>query len=263
MLNCSPDIPFGARALERGVQVEGIWVSSSETVDQIPKEFTRPNPNTTSRPTTPMTGSPLKMMDTNDDGPDSFPRFPSASHAANPSKPVDGNATSDDGNLSGSSNAPRASQQSYRTVATYPETQASQDPGQQRQSTQWFGPRSSWITRPMSYKRWSGVSQGGLSPATGQQVQTQYGPRLIRFEYLFRWSSSIHRGVQTSLQQVVRRHLPAEHRPSHCGRQRETVQVTFQTLVKHHPSLHLFRTFPRSKTCFCCIPILLDISGRW
>lgn len=161
MLNCTPEIPFGARALERGVQIEGIWVSSSETLDQIPKEFTRPNPNATNRPTTPMTGSPLKMIDIND-GSDPFPRFPAASHATTPSTPVDGNTTSDDGNLSGSSNAPRASQQSYRTVATYPETRASQDLGP-RQSRQWFGPRSSWITRPISYKRWSGVSQGGLT----------------------------------------------------------------------------------------------------
>lgn len=175
MLNCTPEIPFGARALERGVQIEGIWVSSSETLDQIPKEFTRPNPNSTSRPTTPMTGSPLKMIDINDDGSDPFPRFPAASHATTPSKPVDGNTTSDDGNLSGSSNAPRASQQSYRTVATYPETRASQDLGP-RQSRQWFGPRSSWITKPISYKRWSGVSQGGL---TTQQFKCNQNGKLI------------------------------------------------------------------------------------
>lgn len=178
MLHCSPEVPFGARALERGVQIEGIWVSSSETVDQIPKEFTRQElyPN---RPMTPMTGSPLKMMDTNNSNDDSssanaYPRYPSASHATGPSKAVDGNTTSDDGNMSGGSNAPRASQQSYRTVATYPDIQQpAQEPGQ-RQSTQWLGPRSSWITRPMSYKRWSGVSQGVFSLVTEKLYVKRY-----------------------------------------------------------------------------------------
>lgn len=168
ILACSPDVevesetetevPFGARALERGVQIEGIWVSSSETVDQIPKEFSRGNPGY--RPSVPMTGSPLKMVDVNDDGDGDgdgdggYPKYPSASHPTGPLTKPNANATSDDGNLSGGSNAPRASQQSYRTVDTYPDAQQHQ----QRQSAQWLGPRSPWITRPMPYKRWSGVS---------------------------------------------------------------------------------------------------------
>lgn len=165
MLNCSSDVPFGARALERGVQVEGIWVSSSETLNQIPREFARPT--ATSRPATPMTGSPLKKASLIDssDLPQPFPRYPSASHGTSPSKPVDDNATSNDEATGDSSDAPRASQQSYHSVATYIEPRNSQDPGP-RQSRQWFGPRSSWVTKPISYKRGSGISQGRLCQAT-------------------------------------------------------------------------------------------------
>ncbi|RHZ65563.1 hypothetical protein CDV55_105231 [Aspergillus turcosus] len=43
------DIPFGARALEKGVQVDGIWISTSNT--SSPAQLATPN---ASRPTTPV-----------------------------------------------------------------------------------------------------------------------------------------------------------------------------------------------------------------
>ena len=193
MLNCSPDIPFGARALERGVQIEGIWVSSSETVNQIPREFARPVG--TSRPATPIAGSPLKKASLIDssDVPEPFPRYPSASHVTSPSRPVENNATSNDEATGNSSDEPRASQQSYHSVATFIEPKISQEAGQ-RQSRQWFGPRSSWITKPISYKRGSGMSQGRLRRETVRE-QDKTDPCWL----FFRNPSSIFRRLQTTI----------------------------------------------------------------
>ena len=162
MLTRSSDIPFGARALERGVQIEGIWVSSSESLNQIPKELSTaicpPSPTPASVPT-PMTGSPLKqtsLVDTSEDQ-EPLPKYPSASHVTPPLKALNDNDT---GNERASSDR---SQHSTRTVITQVEPRASQEPGV-RQSRQWFGPRSSWLTKgPISYKRGSTMSHGKLN----------------------------------------------------------------------------------------------------
>lgn len=55
------DIPFGARALERGVEVEGIWVSDPNTPTQSPCQPTTPVP---SRPVSPAPRSVHKTVDT-------------------------------------------------------------------------------------------------------------------------------------------------------------------------------------------------------
>lgn len=165
MLTRSSDIPFGARALQRGVQIEGIWVSSNESLDQIPKQ---PAP-AISPPSTPITGSPLKrtsVVETSENQ-DSLPKYPSASHAAPPPNVLNDDDAGDDGVSSIKSNAHRASQYSTRTAGTtggYLEPRAALESGGSRMSRQWFGPRSSWITKgPSSYKRNSKVSQGRLT----------------------------------------------------------------------------------------------------
>lgn len=54
------DIPFGARALERGVEVEGIWVSDPNTPTQSPYQPATPVP---SRPTSPAPKSLHREVD--------------------------------------------------------------------------------------------------------------------------------------------------------------------------------------------------------
>ncbi|KAJ5926575.1 hypothetical protein N7516_008348 [Penicillium verrucosum] len=54
------DIPFGARALERGVEVEGIWVSDPNTPTQSPCQPATPVP---SRPTSPAPKSLHREVD--------------------------------------------------------------------------------------------------------------------------------------------------------------------------------------------------------
>ncbi|KAJ5957478.1 hypothetical protein N7501_011757 [Penicillium viridicatum] len=55
------DIPFGARALERGVEVEGIWVSDPNTPTQSPCQPATPVP---SQPASPAPTSLYKKVDT-------------------------------------------------------------------------------------------------------------------------------------------------------------------------------------------------------
>ncbi|KAJ5420438.1 hypothetical protein N7465_002957 [Penicillium sp. CMV-2018d] len=55
------DIPFGARALERGVEVEGIWVSDPSTPTQSPCQPATPVP---SQPASPAPTSLYKKVDT-------------------------------------------------------------------------------------------------------------------------------------------------------------------------------------------------------
>lgn len=57
MLTDASYIPFGARALERGIQVEGIWVSNNNTPLQSPHQ---PGTPVVSRPPSPTLDSPLK-----------------------------------------------------------------------------------------------------------------------------------------------------------------------------------------------------------
>lgn len=152
MLTRISDIPFGARALQRGVQVEGIWISSSEAVDQLPKE---PVP-AISPPSTPVTaGSPLKkasLVDANDD--EEF--LPPTPQVTAPLRALNGNGSSEVA-PSISTNIPRASLHSTRTAATHLEPRVSREPGP-RLSRQWFGPRSSWLTKaPETYRRKSGI----------------------------------------------------------------------------------------------------------
>lgn len=163
MLTRSSDIPFGARALERGVQIEGIWVSSSESVNRIPKELSPaicPPPPTPASLPTPMTGSPLKqtsLVDMSEDQ-EPLPKYPSASHVTPPSKALNGNDTGDD-----RSSSDHSQHSTQTTATTQVEPRASQEPGV-RQSRQWFGPRSSWLTKsPISYKRGSTMSHGKLN----------------------------------------------------------------------------------------------------
>lgn len=153
MLTRTSDIPFGARALQRGVQVEGIWISSNEALDQLPKE---PAP-AISPPSTPVTtGSPLKkasLVNSNDDK--EF--MPLAPQVTAPSKVLNGNGIGNEGAPSISTNIPRASLHSIRTAATHLEPRTSHEAGS-RLSRQWFGPRSSWLTKaPETYKRKSGL----------------------------------------------------------------------------------------------------------
>ena len=159
MLTHASDIPFGARALQRGVQVEGIWISSNEALDQLPKE---PAP-AISPPSTPVTtGSPLKrasLVDANNDK----ELLPSAPQVTAPLRALDGNGLGNEGASSISTNIPRASLHSIRTAATHPEPRASHEPGP-RLLRQWFGPRSSWLTKtPETYKRKSGL-EGNARP---------------------------------------------------------------------------------------------------
>lgn len=153
MLTRTSDIPFGARALQRGVQIEGIWISSNEALDQLPKE---PAP-AISPPSTPITtGSPLKkasLVDANDDKGSLLP----APQVTAPLKALNGNGIGNEGAPSISTNIPRASLHSTRTAATHIEPRASHETGP-RLSRQWFGPRSSWLTKtPETYKRKSGL----------------------------------------------------------------------------------------------------------
>lgn len=55
------DIPFGARALERGVVVEGIWISEPNTPTQSPCQPATPVP---SRPVSPAPRSTHRAVDT-------------------------------------------------------------------------------------------------------------------------------------------------------------------------------------------------------
>ncbi|ODM21859.1 hypothetical protein SI65_02703 [Aspergillus cristatus] len=162
MLTRISDIPFGARALQRGVQVEGIWISSSEAVDQLPKE---PAP-AISPPSTPVTtGSPLKkasLVDVNDDK--EF--LPPTPQVTAPLRALNGNGIGNEGAPSLSTNIPRASLHSIRTAATHLEPRASHEPGP-RLSRQWFGPRSSWLNKaPEIYKRKSGVEGRYVRPSS-------------------------------------------------------------------------------------------------
>ncbi|RJE24879.1 hypothetical protein PHISCL_02776 [Aspergillus sclerotialis] len=58
MLNDPSEIPFGARALERGIQVDGIWVSNNNTPLPSPQQ---PGTPAVSRPSSPTPESPLKQ----------------------------------------------------------------------------------------------------------------------------------------------------------------------------------------------------------
>lgn len=55
------DIPFGARALERGIEVEGIWISDPNTPTQSPCQPATPVP---SRPVSPAPRSIHRVVDT-------------------------------------------------------------------------------------------------------------------------------------------------------------------------------------------------------
>lgn len=155
MLTRLSDIPFGARALQRGVQIEGIWVSSSETLDQPPKE---PEP-AISPPSTPLTGSPLKKVSSVDANDDKEP-LPPAPQVTAPLRVLNGNSVGDEVVPSSPMNINRASLHSTRTAATNLEPRPSHEPGV-RLSRQWFGPRSAWITKaPETHKRKSGFVDG-------------------------------------------------------------------------------------------------------
>lgn len=58
MLTDPSEIPFGARALERGIKVEGIWVSDNNTPLPSPQQ---PSTPAVSRPPSPTPESPLKQ----------------------------------------------------------------------------------------------------------------------------------------------------------------------------------------------------------
>ncbi|GFF39787.1 DNA repair protein rhp51 [Aspergillus udagawae] len=149
------DIPFGARALEKGVQVDGIWISTSNT--SSPAQIATPN---ASRPATPVVKQTriTSAADTASDVQSRWHTEQSVLNAAGrdsrrtvaPSK-----KEISDGSKSNSGNSDRLpeNQLIHSDIVTPQESQNSIG-SDRRSSRGFFGPHSSWLTKsPEKTKR--------------------------------------------------------------------------------------------------------------
>lgn len=153
------DIPFGARALEKGVQVDGIWISTSNT--SSPAQLATPN---ASRPTTPVVKQTHQSSDA-DMASDVQPRW----HKEQPALKAVGDdfrqfvapsgkeiADSSKSNSRDSDRLP-GNQLTHSNIITPQESQNSAG-SDRRSSRGFFGPHSSWLTKsPEKTKRKSVV----------------------------------------------------------------------------------------------------------
>ncbi|KAI9928793.1 hypothetical protein ASPWEDRAFT_36579 [Aspergillus wentii DTO 134E9] len=167
MLTVGSDIPFGARALERGVQVEGIWISSD---------------NNTPLPTPQKPGTPIGTRPSSssvstrlDSVPENVPRaqsktslaYPVASHINRPdprctSRARDDNVASDSKSSSFYSESVVESQHAHPAPLKNDEPYTPNE-GDVPQSKNKSSVRSSWIGKsPDKYKRRSII--GGKKP---------------------------------------------------------------------------------------------------
>ncbi|XHF97293.1 hypothetical protein AWENTII_000885 [Aspergillus wentii] len=158
MLTVGSDIPFGARALERGVQVEGIWISSD---------------NNTPLPTPQKPGTPIGTRPSSssvstrlDSVPENVPRaqsktslaYPVASHINRPdprctSRARDDNVASDSKSSSFYSESVVESQHAHPAPLKNDEPYTPNE-GDVPQSKNKSSVRSSWIGKsPDKYKR--------------------------------------------------------------------------------------------------------------
>ncbi|GIJ83984.1 hypothetical protein Asppvi_002817 [Aspergillus pseudoviridinutans] len=149
------DIPFGARALEKGVQVDGIWISTSNT--SSPAQLATPN---ASRPTTPVVKQTHKtsVADTASDVQSRWHTEQSVLNAAgrdsrrtvaSPKKEISDSSKSN----SGDSDKLPENQPIHSDIVTPQESQHSVG-SDRRSSRGFFGPHSSWLTKsPEKTKR--------------------------------------------------------------------------------------------------------------
>ncbi|RAL11453.1 uncharacterized protein BO97DRAFT_478487 [Aspergillus homomorphus CBS 101889] len=144
------DIPFGARALEKGIQVEGIWT---------PKEYSpRQSVIVPEEPPSPAIPSPVQSQPSL--VPTSGVQRPTRSYqlAPKPSllsprismKIPDVELGTEAMRVFTANNAPQP------TVRMNCEAEIPPDSGRKRRSRGWFNPRNSWVRKPFdSYKRMS------------------------------------------------------------------------------------------------------------
>ncbi|PYI17024.1 hypothetical protein BO99DRAFT_404624 [Aspergillus violaceofuscus CBS 115571] len=142
------EIPFGARALEKGIQVEGIWT---------PKEYS-PRQSIIMPGDTPELPSPVQSQPSL--VPASGVQRPTRSYQLAPNhnllnprlsmKIPDIELGAEAMRVFSTNSAPQP------TIRANSETEAIVDPGKKRRSRGWFNPRNSWVRKPFeSYKRMS------------------------------------------------------------------------------------------------------------
>ncbi|RAH42128.1 uncharacterized protein BO95DRAFT_371585 [Aspergillus brunneoviolaceus CBS 621.78] len=142
------EIPFGARALEKGIQVEGIWT---------PKEYS-PRQSIIMPGDTPELPSPAQSQPSL--VPPSGVQRPSRSYQLAPKhnllnprlsmKIPDIELGAEAMRVFSTHSAPQP------TIRANSEAETPVDPGKKRRSRGWFNPRNSWVRKPFeSYKRMS------------------------------------------------------------------------------------------------------------
>ncbi|PYH87281.1 hypothetical protein BO82DRAFT_428029 [Aspergillus uvarum CBS 121591] len=142
------EIPFGARALEKGIQVEGIWT---------PKDYS-PRQSTIMPGDTPELPSPVQSQPSL--VPVSGVQRPTRSYQLAPNhnllnprlsmKIPDIELGAEAMRVFSTNSAPQP------PISANSETETPIDPGKMRRSRGWFNPRKSWVRKPLeSYKRMS------------------------------------------------------------------------------------------------------------
>lgn len=160
------DIPFGARALEKGVQVDGIWISTSNT--SSPAQLATPN---ASRPTTPVVKQVPKTSaaDTASDVQSRWHTEQSALHApgrdsrrtvASSKQEIADTSKSN----SGDSDRLPENQLIHSDIVTPQESENSVG-SDRRSSRGFFGPHSSWLTKSPDKSVRKSVADGELIEA--------------------------------------------------------------------------------------------------
>lgn len=160
-MKCSSEIPFGARALERGIQVEGIWVSNNGTLVPSPHKPRYPAGDQAAFPNK---DPPLKQAPKNATSNDQKPNFTGPPMTPTNSPDPLPSPLSKNDNLS-SGNRPEPPRYSLSRVDKYPHLVATERNEPRLTDEPDMHPakkhaRSSWITRsPDTYKR-SPVTEG-------------------------------------------------------------------------------------------------------
>jgi hypothetical protein len=155
------DIPFGARALEKGVQVDGIWISTSNT--SSPAQLATP---TASRPTTPVVKQAQKTSAA-DTASDVQPRWhkeqPALKAAGGDSRrfvaPSKKEIADSSKSNSGDSDRLPENQLIHSDTVTPQEPQNSVG-SDRRSSRGLFGPHSSWLTKSPEKTKRKSVADG-------------------------------------------------------------------------------------------------------
>jgi hypothetical protein len=165
------DIPFGARALEKGVQVDGIWISTSNT--SSPAQLATPN---ASRPTTPVVKQTHKTpaADTAKDVQSRWLTEQSALHAAGrDSRRTVASSTKEiaDSSKSNSADSDRLpeNQLIHSDIVTPQESQNSAGSRSSR-GLGFFGPHSSWLTKSPDKGMRKSVVDGEFIEASDTQL---------------------------------------------------------------------------------------------